>query len=170
MIKLRNNKTSGIILAAIVSFAATGSVVFAGSAHLTWNANSESDLAGYKIYYGTSSHSGTCPTGYTSSQDVGNVTSYWFDNLTPGQTYYFQLTAKDSSNNESVCASSGEVSKLVTYRSDLDNNHTVNIFDFNTFHSNYANKTCGNVADIDRDCNVGVLDYNILHSEYAQSF
>jgi hypothetical protein len=38
---------------------------------LSWNANSESDVSGYKIYYGS-------PTGYsfTNVIDVGNTTSY----------------------------------------------------------------------------------------------
>ncbi len=146
-------------------------IVSAGTAHLTWNANSEPDLAGYTIYYATSSHSGTCPTGYTSNQNAGNVTSYYFDNLTAGQTYYFQLTAKDTSNNESGCSTSpGEVSKLITYRSDLNTDHAVNVLDFGILHTNYGNTTPGNVADINRDSAVNVLDFGILHGEYGGSF
>jgi len=33
-------------------------IVWAGSATVSWNANAESDLAGYKIYYGTSPRTG----------------------------------------------------------------------------------------------------------------
>jgi hypothetical protein len=143
----------------------------AGSAHLTWNANSESDLAGYTIYYATASHSGACPSGYTNNQYAGNVTSYWFDSLTPGQTYYFQLTAKDTSDNESGCSTSpGEVSKLITYRSDLNVDHGVNVLDFGVLHTNYGNTTPGNVADINRDNVVNVLDFGILHGEFGGSF
>lgn len=146
-------------------------VAQAGTAHLTWSANSESDLAGYTIYYATASHSGTCPTGYTSNQNAGNVTSYYFDNLTAGATYYFQLTAKDTSNNESGCSTTpGEVSKLITYRSDFNNDHAVSVLDFGTLHTNYGNTTPGNVADINRDSAVNVLDFGILKSEYGQSF
>lgn len=146
-------------------------VANAGTAHLTWNANSEPDLAGYTIYYATSSHAGTCPTGYTSNQNAGNVTSYYFDNLTAGQTYYFQLTAKDTSNNESGCSTSpGEVSKLITYRSDLNTDHAVNVLDFGILHTNYGNTTPGNAADINRDNAVNVLDFGILHGEYGQGF
>ncbi len=85
----------------------------AGTATLSWNANTEPDLAGYKIYYGTSPRTGTCPPGgYTNNVNVGNVTSYTFNNLTNGQTYYFSVTAYDTSNNESGCSS--EVSKVIS--------------------------------------------------------
>jgi len=52
------------------------------------------DLAGYKIYYGAS------PGSYSIVVDVGNTTSYDFTNLPTG-TYYFVITAYDTSNNES---------------------------------------------------------------------
>jgi hypothetical protein len=84
----------------------------AGTATVSWNANTETDLAGYKIYYGTSARSGACPTGgYPNVQSVGKVTSYTFSNLTDGATYYFSVTALDTSNNESTCSS--EVSKVI---------------------------------------------------------
>lgn len=54
---------------------------------LAWNPNSESDLAGYKIYYGNSSRN------YGSNVDVGNLTSYTIQNLAEGQTYYLAVTA-----------------------------------------------------------------------------
>ena len=73
----------------------------AGSATLSWNANTESDLAGYRIYYGTSARTGTCPTGgYPNNINVGNVAAYTFSNLTDGSTYYFSITAYDTSGNE----------------------------------------------------------------------
>jgi hypothetical protein len=91
-----------------------------GSAVLVWDANSEPDLAGYKIYYDTSSHSGSCPEGYGANVvDVGNVTTYTIGthpgdpDLVYGQTYYFSITAYDDASpaNESDCSS--EVSKLI---------------------------------------------------------
>ena len=69
--------------------------LYAASINLAWNANTESDLAGYRIYYGTSSGN------YTSSQETGRVTSYTLSNLTEGRTYYIAMSAFDASRNES---------------------------------------------------------------------
>ena len=66
-----------------------------GSISLAWDPNTESDLAGYKVYYGTASRS------YGSSVNVGNVTSYQLTGLTSGQTYYIALTAYDTLGYES---------------------------------------------------------------------
>ena len=62
---------------------------------LAWDANTESDLAGYKVYYGTSSKS------YAGSVDAGNVTTFTLTGLTQGQTYYIVVTAYNTSSNES---------------------------------------------------------------------
>ncbi|MEO6307257.1 MAG: fibronectin type III domain-containing protein [Nitrospiraceae bacterium] len=73
---------------------------------LTWTANGEPDLAGYKIYVGTAS--GTYSfSGFPFL--TGRVTSYTLSNLPKGQTYYFAISAYDSAGNESVL--SAEVSK-----------------------------------------------------------
>lgn len=65
------------------------------SATLSWSGNSESDLAGYKIHYGTS------PGGYTNFVSVGNVTTYTLNGLSTGRTYYFAVSAIDKTGNES---------------------------------------------------------------------
>ncbi|MCU0591399.1 MAG: fibronectin type III domain-containing protein [Desulfobacterales bacterium] len=67
----------------------------AGQVTLAWDANTEPDLAGYKIHYGTASGN------YSVHLDVLNVTSYTITGLTEGQTYYFAATAYDDSGNES---------------------------------------------------------------------
>ena len=76
-----------------------------GTARLTWDANTESDLAGYKVYTGPS------PGTYTSPYDAGNVTVLDVINLTPGQTYYFAITAYNKFTQES--GYSNEVSKTI---------------------------------------------------------
>jgi hypothetical protein len=65
-----------------------------GVATVTWSANSEADLAGYKVYVGT--RSGV----YTQTIDVGKTTSYAIT-LPKGVTYFFCITAYDASGNES---------------------------------------------------------------------
>jgi hypothetical protein len=76
-------------------------VTTTGSVHLAWTAPTtytdgtpQTDLTGYKIYYGTSSGN------YTTSIDIGNVTSYTLTNLATG-TYFISVTAYDSSRIES---------------------------------------------------------------------
>jgi len=68
---------------------------------LTWEAPTMNedgtpltDLAGYKVYYGTS------PEDYTESIDVGNVTVATIDSLSSGM-WCFAVTAYDISGNES---------------------------------------------------------------------
>jgi hypothetical protein len=77
-----------------------------GSLTLTWTANGEPDLAGYKIYVGTASGIYTFPG---SPFIAGKVTSYTVSNLPKINTYFFAMSAYDNAGNESVL--SAEVSK-----------------------------------------------------------
>ena len=70
-------------------------VVHSADVTLAWDANSESDLAGYILYYGTSSGN------YTSNIDVGNITQYTIAGLQDGETYYFAVTAYNDADLES---------------------------------------------------------------------
>jgi len=81
-----------------------------GAAQVSWTANTEPDLAGYKVYYGTSSgvYTTVIDVGLTATPATPSHTIY---NLTKGVTYYFNVTAYDTSNNESGFGT--EVSKLV---------------------------------------------------------
>jgi hypothetical protein len=54
-----------------------------------WDANPESDVAGYVLSYGTQSGA------YTTTVDVGEVTSFSFS-LTAGQTYFLAVQAYDT--------------------------------------------------------------------------
>jgi hypothetical protein len=91
------------------------SVLTAGKAKLSWNrptANTDgtrlTDLAGYKIYYGTS------PGCYSEMIDVGKATKRTIADLTDGLTYYFVATAYNKSGYES--GFSNEVSKTIPQR------------------------------------------------------
>jgi len=74
---------------------------FAADVSLSWDAPTTNedgtpltDLAGYTVYYGIES------ANYTENIDVGNVLTYTVTNLSDG-TYYFAVTAYDTSGNES---------------------------------------------------------------------
>ena len=71
---------------------------------LVWDANTETDLAGYKIYWGTETRV------YSNVVDVGNVTIY-FPDLEYDIRYYFAATAYDTAGNES--GYSNEVSGIL---------------------------------------------------------
>src|SRR5688572_15165517 len=62
---------------------------------LAWDANSETNLAGYKLYYGTASRV------YTSVLNVGNVTSASVSNLVANTNYHFAVTAYNDLGVES---------------------------------------------------------------------
>ena len=76
----------------------TATAAGTGSATLTWSANTEPDIAGYKIYVGTQS------AVYNSPVTLGKVTSYLATSLPGGTTYFFSVTAYDSAGNESLHA------------------------------------------------------------------
>ena len=71
------------------------SAAIAATVSLKWDPNFEPELAGYKVYWGTSSGN------YTSSKDVGKTTTATINGVEEGKTYYFAATAYDSQNNES---------------------------------------------------------------------
>jgi hypothetical protein len=76
------------------------------NAILTWNANTESDLAGYNIYFGQQ------PGVFTSIHTLGLVTTTTLLNTVFNNdgTWRFAVSAFDTSSNESA------LSTLVTKR------------------------------------------------------
>ena len=82
-----------------------------GSVSLAWNVPTTyvdgtpaTGPVGFKVYYGTASRT------YTHIIDVKNVPSYTVNSLYPG-TYYFAITAYDSSGIESDYST--ELSKTI---------------------------------------------------------
>jgi hypothetical protein len=71
------------------------SVADAATVTLAWDKNSETDIAGYRMHYGTTRGS------YSYNVDIGNSTSCTISGLTEGKTYYFAATAYNSQNKES---------------------------------------------------------------------
>ena len=75
---------------------ATGPVSASTVVRLAWDANTETDLAGYRLRYGTS------PGLYPQSQEAGTATSWEVWSLDPNTTYYFVVHAFDLAGNESL--------------------------------------------------------------------
>ncbi len=115
------------IIAIIAVLAFVGYIIFGkkittkptntGTATISWNANTEPDLAGYKIYYGNSPRSDDCPPGgYPNKIDIGKTDmpdnpTYILKDLENGKTYYFSISSYDASGNESCF--SPEMSKAI---------------------------------------------------------
>jgi hypothetical protein len=79
-----------------------------GNATLSWTLNSETDLAGYKVYVGTAPGLYSYPG---SPIVIGRTDNYAITGLPVGQTYYFAISAFDNSGNESTLST--EVSKSI---------------------------------------------------------
>ncbi|NTU43143.1 MAG: hypothetical protein HGA78_08860, partial [Nitrospirales bacterium] len=62
---------------------------------LSWNANTEASLGGYKIYYGTS------PGLYTTPKIVGKITSYKLTGLSNDMPYYIAISSMNKVGDES---------------------------------------------------------------------
>lgn len=105
--------SDGSLSATLPSFSITVQAISLGSVTLNWTAPTENDdgspltdLAGYKVYWGTSSGN------YSNSVTINNpsVTTYIVENLSPG-TYEFVATSLNSSGVESIY--SGSVTEVV---------------------------------------------------------
>lgn len=99
------------ILLMILILLSFGSAALAagGKATLSWDANKEADLAGYKVYFGTASGK------YGPAIDAGKTatpsTPSYSVTIPNDGTYYFAITAYDTAGNES--GFSAEVSKII---------------------------------------------------------
>jgi hypothetical protein len=96
-----------LLAMALLSVVGIAGVLFAAEVTLTWQANTESDLAGYRVYQGTVSGQ------YGQPVTLGTVTTHTVM-LPPSpldRTYFWALTAYDLAGNES--AKSNEVSQLI---------------------------------------------------------
>ena len=76
-----------LIYLAIIFLAWTGAAM-AADVTLAWDANTEPEVTGYKLYWSTVNE-----IPFTDSVDVQNVTQYTIPDLTEGTTYYFAATA-----------------------------------------------------------------------------
>ncbi len=98
-----------------------------------WLPNSEQDLAGYKVYYGTASRS------YSNVISAGLTTGQSITNLQSGYEYFFAVTAYDTAGNESQY--SNEVSIYIAKDDDdLTSSDHKNVYNFpNPFNPEIQN-------------------------------
>jgi hypothetical protein len=85
-------------IGALVALCAFQPIV-AGTLDVRWDAVAASDLAGYRVYYGTS------PGSHSNVKDVGNVTSTQLTGLTDCTTWYVTVRAYDTGGLESTADS-----------------------------------------------------------------
>lgn len=90
-----NNKIIGILAALLL----VSVLAQAADVQISWTANTESDMAGYEVFYGTQSGVYGAPVVI---QDK-SATSYLLTLPAPtmGQVFYFALRAFDTSGNRS---------------------------------------------------------------------
>jgi hypothetical protein len=95
-----------VVLIMSVLFLCFQASSYAASVTLEWDANTESDLVGYKLHYKTgcsgAPYDGTGATEGDSPIDVGNVTRFTLHGLDDDQTYFFTVSAYDDQERESL--------------------------------------------------------------------
>ncbi len=96
--------SDGVAQVSLPAFSLSVQAVASGSAMLSWTPPTQNtdgspltNLKGYKIYWGTA------PGNYSNSVtlDLPGVASYVVESLLPNTTYYFVVTARNTSNVES---------------------------------------------------------------------
>jgi hypothetical protein len=131
----------------------------AGDVTLAWDANSEPDLAGYKVYYGTASGI------YGTPIVIAAQTTYTITGLAPG-TYYFAVTAYNTAGLESsfsneVFATIGGVPS--TSNCDINGDSSVNVLDVQAMVNTILGiRGSSSSLDLNGDGRIDVLDLQLL--------
>ena len=93
--------------------------------------------------------------------------------LVPGQKYYFQVSAVDTSDNLSACASQSASIVLSYagdfYRAGASSDGYVNLLDYGVLKTNWKKSLCGKSnGDANYDCLVNALDYGYVKADYKK--
>ena len=89
------------ILSLLLTFGMLCSMVHLAEADtvtLGWNPNTETDLAGYRLYYGNNPRA---QATYAQTVPINNKNATTWQLTLPDGVYYFALTAVDLAGNES---------------------------------------------------------------------
>src|SRR5512133_3471675 len=93
-----------VFLVLLICFLAGQTESFAETVALSWDANTESTLAGYKVYYADSPtlpFNGTGAVEGASPINAQKLTTASISGLDPNRTHYFAITAYDTAGVES---------------------------------------------------------------------
>ena len=148
-------------VAALLILSAVPGCLVAADVTLAWDRNPESDIAGYRLYYGTVSRS------YTQVVDVGNVVQRTLTGLAQG-TYFFAVSAYNSSGLES--GFSNEVAARLLdggtgSRCDINADGAVNIFDITLLENVIlGTRACPGLCDLNGDGMANIFDATILEA------
>ncbi|MFH1026659.1 MAG: fibronectin type III domain-containing protein, partial [Pseudomonadota bacterium] len=139
---IRRSFTNTIFLALLSVVIFLYSPCCAATVTLSWDANTESDLAGYKVYYksGTSTlpFNGTDALEGVSPIDVNSWTTATISGLDPSKAYYFTVSAYNTSGAESTYSNIVYVPIAVTsdlatiytgIKGDIDGDGFVGLYD-----------------------------------------
>lgn len=109
--------TIKILFYACLFSMATATASQARDVTMQWDAETDTTVTGYKIYYNadsaTAPFSGTGSTAGASPIDVKNVTSAAVTGLDPSHAYYFAVTAYNSAGTESPYSNIASVAEAV---------------------------------------------------------
>lgn len=134
---------------------------------VSWDPNSENDLAGYRVYRGNK------PSIYDFVENVGNKVS-WSDSIFCDSTYYYSVTAYDTANNESDFSNEAIANFICqeTLIGDFDGDGKVGFFDIVEFAPFFAmtvnNPKYDNKYDLDNDGEIGFFDLLILARNFGK--
>lgn len=133
--------------------------------NISWDANNEQDLKGYKIYYGLN------PGEYAFHKDVGKTTLESIS-IQDSTDYYVVVTAYDTSGNESNYSKEVFV-KGITNQSDFNRDGNTDFADMIVFDAAFG-KTLENSkyylpADFNRDGKVDFADMVVFDKEFGSN-